>query len=49
MAENDPDSLGFTDAMDIEVAAEESEEVQTTEVLIHELSSVQLNLLDPFR
>lgn len=49
MTENDPDSLGITDAMDIEVADEESEDVQTKEVLLHELSSVQLNVLDPFR
>ena len=49
MTEKDPDSLGITDAMDIEVADEESEDVQTKEVLLHELSSVQLNVLDPFR
>ena len=49
MAERDPDSLGITDDMDIDVAEEESEDVQAKEVLMHELSSVQLNALDPFR
>ena len=43
MAERDPDSLGITDDMDIDVAEEESEDVQAKEVLMHELSSVQLN------
>jgi hypothetical protein len=49
MTEYEHHSLDISDAMDTEVAEEECDEVQTKEVPVHELSSTQLNVLDPFR
>jgi hypothetical protein len=43
------DSLDLFDSMDIAEVDEEQDEVQSKEVPLHELSSSQLNCLDPYR
>ena len=52
MAFSQPDSLGILDSMEIcseETEGSDSDDANAKDVQLHELSSAQVNCLDPFR
>ena len=50
MESSKSDSLGICDSMEIgSVEGEEKSEINDKEAKLHELSSIQINCLDPFR
>jgi hypothetical protein len=49
MTASQPESLGMFDSMEMDSTEEEEKETNSTKVPLNEMSSGQLNALNPFR